>query len=272
MPADIWIHPGTSEVGTAVADRVSHHLAVAAERGERCVLGWPAGRTPLPVLDALAERARDGRLDLSHAAFAMMDEYVLDTGSGWRAVSPEAHYSCLGFARREIADRLNAALPDGKRLPADAVWAADPADPQGYEERLAEGAGVAFFLVALGAGDGHVAFNPPGTTLDSRTRVVALAETTRRDNLATFPGFRDLDEVPAHGISVGLGTILSAGELAVVAHGEGKREAVRRTLSGPRAFSPDWPAGFVHTHPRHAFHLDRAAAGDPAPESACAAS
>lgn len=272
MPADIRIHPGTTEVGAAVADRVCHHLATTAARGVRCVLGWPAGRTPLPVLDALAERAREGRLDLSRAAFAMMDEYVHDTGTGWRTVSAQAHYSCLGFARREIADRLNAELPPGKRLSGDALWTADPADPDAYEERLAEGPGVALFLVALGAGDGHVAFNPPGTALDSRTRVVTLAETTRRDNLATFPDFRGLDEVPAHGVSVGLATIGAAAELAVVAHGTGKRAAVHRTLRAPRTFDPGWPAGFVHTHPRHTFHLDRAAAGDLAPESACAAS
>ncbi|MFD8565888.1 6-phosphogluconolactonase [Streptomyces sp. NPDC059639] len=265
MRGDILVHSGSAELGAAIAERMVGHLDRAAAEGAICTFGWPAGRTPLPVLDALAGLARDGLLDLSHARFAMMDEY-LQPGEGRqpRTVPLSAHNSCRGFAEREIGQRLNASLPPGRRLAADALLSPDPSEPAAYDEILASDGGVRLFLVAVGASDGHVAFNPPGTPLASTTRVVRLAETTRRDNLATFPDFGDLDRVPTHGVSVGLATIARARELAVVLHGASKREAARRTVTA-HGFDARWPASFVHGHSRHAFFLDRAAAVDVTP-------
>lgn len=271
MSAEIRIFPHVSEMAMAVADRVVVLVRAAAHAGRPCILGWPAGRTPLPVLAALAERAGAGEVDLSTTAFAMMDEYLHRDADGWRLAPTAAHYSCRGFAQREIADRLNAVLPARRRLRSDGIWLVDPHEPGGYDQRLAAAGGVRLFLVAVGATDGHVAFNPPGTAADSRTRVIALADSTRRDNLATFPEFATLEQVPTHGVSVGLATMSDASELAVVAHGTGKRAAVRRTLAAT-GFDPQWPASFVHSHPQHTFYLDRAAVDVGTREGACAAS
>jgi glucosamine-6-phosphate deaminase len=101
------------------------------------------------------------------------------------------------------------------------------------------------FLLASGASDGHVAFLPPGSPRDGRTAVVRLAITTRRDNLATFAAFESLDEVPSHGVSVGLGTIASARAVRLVIHGAGKRHAAARLLALDR-FDASWPASIVH--------------------------
>ena len=104
------------------------------------------------------------------------------------------------------------------------------------------------FLLASGASDCHVAFLPPGSPVDGTTSVVELAESTRRDNLATFPEFASLDDVPTQGVSVGLDTITRARRLRLVLHGPDKRTAAERILARDR-FDPSWPATVVHEHP-----------------------
>ncbi len=90
--------------------------------------------------------------------------------------------------------------------------------------------------------------------------MLALAESTRRDNLATFPEFDSLDEVPTHGVSVGLGTIVDARSQRLVLHGAGKRAAAARVLALD-SFDPAWPASIVHACVDGEIWLDRAAAG-----------
>jgi glucosamine-6-phosphate deaminase len=173
----------------------------------------------------------------------MMDEYV--------GAPAESHFSCRGFAQRELAGPLG--------LRGDQVWLPDPADPAAYDERIASRGGVDLFLLASGASDGHVAFVPPGSARQGRTAVLALAESTRRDNLATFPDFGSLDEVPRRGVSVGLGTIADARTLRLVLHGADKRTAAVRLLALDR-FDPSWPASIVHDHPEAEIWIDREAA------------
>jgi glucosamine-6-phosphate deaminase len=159
----------------------------------------------------------------------MMDDYV--------GARPDAHYSCSRFAHEEIAGPLG----------ADEVWVPDLNDPAAYDARIADAGGVDLFLLASGASDGHVAFVPPGGARSGRTSVIPLAETTRRDNLATFPDFESLDDVPLQGVSVGLGTIAEARTLRLVLHGTGKRAATARLL-GLDGFDSSWPASVVHDH------------------------
>src|SRR5581483_4896316 len=163
---------------------------------------------------------------LPQTTVVMMDEYV--------PVPPTtAHYSCRGFAERE--------------LDAADVWVPDPDDPERYDERIEAAGGIDVFLLASGASDGHVAMLGPGAPREGVTTVVELAETTRRDNLATFPEFDSLDDVPTHGVSVGLTTIMRARSLRLVIHGPDKRAATDRLLSLD-AYDPEWPASIVHEH------------------------
>jgi glucosamine-6-phosphate deaminase len=165
----------------------------------------------------------------------------------------------------EILDRLNAGRPDHLQVPLDRLWLPDPSDPEAYEEQIRAAGGVDVFLLASGAGDGHVAFNPPGTDADARTRVVSLPDSTRRDNLATFPSFGGaLEAVPRFGVTVGVATIreLSA-EVVMVAHGEDKILAARR-LTAAAGYQSDWPATVWAECRNPHLYLDRAAA----PESA----
>jgi glucosamine-6-phosphate deaminase len=151
--------------------------------------------------------------------------------------SAAAHYSCTRFAYEEIAAPLG--------IPSERVWLPDVDDPAAYDARIDDAGGIDLFLLASGASDGHVAFVPPGSPREGRTSVLAIAQSTRRDNLATFPEFASLDEVPTHGVSVGLGTIAAARTVRLVLHGAAKRLATERLLALD-AFDPSWPASIVH--------------------------
>lgn len=90
-----------------------------------------------------------------------------------------------------------------------------------------------------------MAFNPPGSARDSRTRIIQLSDETRRDNLQTFPAFGTLEAVPTHGISIGIGTIASAKEGVMIVWGTGKRLTLTRMLSAER-YDAEWPATVIH--------------------------
>ncbi len=156
-------------------------------------------------------------------------------GAGLACVPASVHYSCRRFARNEIAGVLNERRDPREHMPPDNIWLPDPADPAAYDARIAAHGGIGLFILACGAGDGHVAFNPPGSARDSRTRIVTLAEQTRQDNMATFPDFSSLDEVPRHGVTVGVGTIAEHSHAAaMIVWGADKRLAWRRLNAGGR--------------------------------------
>ena len=202
----------------ADADELGRALAAEIVELAPALMGCPGGRSLLTTYEALPA--------LPETTVVMMDEYV-------PVPPPSAHYSCRGFAERHLRAR--------------AIWLPDPDDPAAYDARIAEGGGIDVFLLASGASDGHVAFLPPGSPADGRTSVVRLAESTRRDNLATFPEFDTVDDVPEHGVSVGLATIADARRLRLVLHGPDKRAAIDRLLSYS-SFDPEWPASIVHDH------------------------
>ena len=155
----------------ADAEELGRTLASEIVEARPRLLGCPGGRSLRTTYRHLPE--------LPETTLVLMDEYV--------PVPPtSAHYSCLGFAERE--------LPRARDL-----WVPDPDEPEAFDERIAAAGGIDVFLLASGASDGHVAMLGPGAPRDGRTAVVDLAETTRRDNVATFPEFRSLDEVPSAG-------------------------------------------------------------------------
>jgi glucosamine-6-phosphate deaminase len=186
----------------------------------------------------------------------MMDEYLRRSGESFEYASADATWSCHNFVRREMVERWNRDLPKSHRVGADSVWFPDPADPSAYDWRINDAGGIDFFLLASGASDGHVAFNPPGSPRESVTRIIELPESTRRDNLLTFPAFGTLAAVPTHGISVGIDTIAGAKEAAMVLWGTAKAESLRRINAG-RDYDSDWPATVIHECERREILIDR---------------
>jgi glucosamine-6-phosphate deaminase len=241
----VTVFPSADAIGEHLAKRLLSRIERARVSGKRFVLGCPTGRTPRPVYGAMARRLAENPQNLSHLVLVMMDEYLVAVSGGFTYASADEPWSCHHFARAEIADPLNAGLPPARRLEDDSIWFPDPRDPAAYDAKIADAGGIDYFILASGASDGHVAFNPPGSARDSRTRIIQLSEETRRDNLQTFPAFGTLAAVPSHGISVGMDTIASAKESAMIVWGAGKRLTLGRIRSAER-YEPDWPATVIH--------------------------
>lgn len=256
------IHDKPASIGAELAPRILGGIREANAAGRAYVLGCPGGRSPMPVYEALAELLAAKPVDCSRLIIAMMDEYLLGEPGALSPPPSSAHYSCRGFGEREIVGRINAGLPKELRIRPENFWMPQPAAPEDYDRRLAEAGGIDLFLLASGAGDGHIAFNPPGSVRDSRSRVVKLAEQTRRDNLATFPDFQSIDEVPRHGITIGIASIAELSRsVAMIVWGEGKREAYKR-LSAANSYDPSWPATIFVECKCAELHADEEAASE----------
>ena len=242
-PLSVFASPDA--IGEHLATRLLERIESARQAGNGFLLGCPTGRTPQPVYKAMAQKLAEKPLDLSHVVLVLMDEYLVAQGGGFEYASPNEPWSCHHFARAEIANRLNAGLSLREQQREKSIWFPDPRDPESYEKRIADAGGIDFFILASGASDGHVAFNPPGSWRESRTRIIRLSEETRRDNLQTFPAFGSLAAVPTHGISVGIGTIAAAREAVMIVWGPSKRLTLNRILSAER-FDRGWPATVIH--------------------------
>lgn len=254
------IFPDADSLGRYVAQKILAGIATARDAGRPFLLGCPSGRSPKPVYDQMAVQLAKHPQDISNLVIVMMDEYVVPGPAGEPTNAPaDAHFSCHRFAEHDIADQFNAVLLDDWKLPAASVWFPDPSSADTYDTRIEQAGGVDYFILASGAGDGHVAFNPPGSPVDGGSRVLDLAEQTRRDNLQTFPDFRDISEVPLQGVSVGVGTIAKARAAGLILIGEGKREAYRR-ITAAHGYDVDWPATVIHLVPNAEIFADQAAA------------
>ena len=239
------VFPSPEALGADVGERIVGRIERARLTGTPFLLGCPTGRTPRPIYAAMARRLAETQQDLSHLVLVMMDEYLVADDGGLKYASPNEPWSCHHFARVEIAERMNASLPPAHRLRDESIWFPDVRNPAAYDAKIADAGGIDFFMLASGASDGHVAFNPPGSPRDSRTRIIPLSEETRRDNLITFPAFGTLSAVPRFGISVGIATIAAAKEAAMIVWGAGKRLTLARMRNAER-YQPDWPATVIH--------------------------
>jgi len=234
--AEVVIVPSADEAGSIAADAVE---ALVAEKPD-AVLGLATGSTPLSTWRALAARG----LDLSRVRGFALDEYV-----GLPAGHPESYRSVI---TREAVEPLGL-TPSLVRVPADDGGPLSSAGER-YESDIRAAGGIDLQILGIGR-TGHIGFNEPGSSLASLTRVKTLTEQTRLDNARFFPS---VDDVPTHCITQGLGTILRAGHLVLLAFGEAKADAVAAALEGP--VSASTPGSVVQLHPRVTVIVDEAAA------------
>ena len=262
MKPELVVFNDSHELGRALASEIADGIEAARADGRRYLLGCPGGRSPRTTYEALASCIAERDLELGHVTIVMMDDYVLHhETTGFSAVPLSEHFSVARFAHEVIVGPLNAAAPTGAGIEPENLWFPNPASPLAYDQRIAEAGGIDLFILASGDSDGHVAFNPPGTSADSRTRIIELADTTRSDNLGTFPDFQSLDQVPRHGISVGIATIRELSRRVVlVAPGTAKRMAVKR-ISSAEHYESDWPATVLCDCSQPSLFADEAAAG-----------
>ncbi len=224
------------EAGAIVARAIT---ALIDEKPD-AVLGLATGSSPLPVYKALAQSGAD----FSRARGFALDEYV-----GLDPAHPESYRSVI---TREVVEPLGLD-PALVHVPPGALDGVETAGAR-YEAMIREAGGVDVQLLGIGS-NGHIAFNEPGSPLDSRTRREELTERTRLDN-ARF--FDSLEDVPHACMTQGVGTILEAKRIFLLAWGEGKAAAIRDAVEGP--ISSDCPASALQGHPNVTFLLDEGAA------------
>ncbi|WP_342552577.1 glucosamine-6-phosphate deaminase [Paenibacillus sp. FSL R7-0652] len=218
-------------------------IASLLQTKPRAVLGLATGSSPVGIYKQLIAMYQKGLVSFAQASSFNLDEYVgLPTGhrESYRSFMNEQLFNHIDM------DLSRTNVPNGE--------AADlAAECAGYEQRLEERGPVDLQLLGIGH-NGHIGFNEPGTELTGRTHVVDLKEETRKAN-ARF--FDSIDEVPAQAITMGVGSILKAKQILLIARGEEKAEIIREAFMGP--ITTTCPASLLQCHPNVVVLLDRAA-------------
>ena len=160
--------------------------------------------------------------------------------------------SCRSFIEREFTDHVD--VPAGALVVPDCAPADLATAGANYEKRIADAGGIDFQLLGIGR-NGHIGFNEPASSLVSRTRLKTLAAATRKDNARFFDD--DPDMVPRHGITQGIGTILEARHIVLIATGAAKSGAIARAVEGP--VTAMVPASALQLHPHTTLIVDEAA-------------
>ncbi|TXN29158.1 glucosamine-6-phosphate deaminase [Lacisediminihabitans profunda] len=223
---------------------VAAHILDLIRAKPATTLGLATGSTPLALYRSLAAQLPSGGVDVSLVRGFALDEYV-----GLLPGHPESYSSVIG---REVVGPLGLtpeliSVPDGSL--AGIRTAGDH-----YENAIIAAGGIDLQILGIGS-DGHIGFNEPGSSLASLTRVKTLTQQTRRDNARFFASEAD---VPLHCITQGLGTILRARHLVLLAFGNGKAEALAGAVEGPVSSSN--PGSAIQLHPHVTVLADEAAA------------
>ena len=226
---EIVIQP-TAEAASSVAAKI---IAQIVRRKPDAVLGLATGSTPLATYRELVRMHREDGLDFSRVRTFNLDEYV--------ALPHEHPQSYHAFMQENLfrhinVPRENIRIPNG--LAADV-----PAECAAYEAAIRAAGGIDLQVLGIGT-DGHIGFNEPSSSLASRTRIKTLTARTRSDN-ARF--FGSAGEVPIHVITMGVGTIMDARQVLMLAFGERKAQAIADAVEGPvMAMNP---ASILQMHP-----------------------
>ena len=237
---EVVICPDEGQVGAVAADRVIAQL----EGKQTPVLGLATGSSPLNLYAELQRRASAGDVDFSHALGFALDEYV--------GLDPEHPLSYRQTIDRPVVRPLGM-NPARVRVPNGFVADLQAAAEE-YEEAIREAGGVDVQILGIGS-NGHIGFNEPTSSFASRTRVKTLTQQTRDDN-ARF--FEEGETVPTHCVTQGLGTIMDAHNLVMVASGAAKADIVAAMIEGP--VSAMCPASILQFHRRAFVIIDEAAA------------
>ncbi|WP_407342048.1 glucosamine-6-phosphate deaminase [Pengzhenrongella phosphoraccumulans] len=237
------------EVIIATPDELARLAAGAIENllsiRPSAVLGLATGSSPLGVYDELVRRHKENGLSFAKSRAFMLDEYV-----GLPIDHPERYRNVI---EAEFAGRVDFA-PNAVRGP-DGLADNLAASCAEYDDAITSVGGIDLQILGIGT-DGHVAFNEPGSSLASRTRIKTLTEQTRADNARFFGG--DVDQVPQHCLTQGLGTIMRARHVMLIATGRAKADAVHQLVEGP--VSAMWPGTILQHHPHVTVLVDNAAA------------
>ncbi|MEQ8769728.1 MAG: glucosamine-6-phosphate deaminase [Phycisphaerales bacterium] len=244
----VSVHTSSAQASRAVALEIAELIEHRAREGKTAVLGLATGSTPTGVYDQLVRLHREEGLSFKNVITFNLDEY-------WPMI-PDSLQSYRRFMDEHLFDRVdidksNTHVPDGQAAleSIDGYCAA-------YEQRIREAGGLDLQLLGIGR-TGHIGFNEPGSGRDSRTRLITLDRVTRMDAASDFYGEWN---VPRQAITMGVGTILDAARVILMAFGEHKAPVVRRAVEGD--VSSSVAASFLQQHRSARFVLDQAAAAE----------
>jgi glucosamine-6-phosphate deaminase len=230
----------------SMSDRAFELVLTTVRQKPDAVLGFATGSTPLGLYQRLISAHRDRGLDFSKMTTFNLDEYV--------GLPPGHEESYHYFMWENLFKHINVTqahvhIPDGmaEDIEDHCEW---------YEQRIRKVGGIDVQILGMGV-NGHLAFNEPGSSLGSRTRIKRLTSRTREDNARFFGG---LDQVPEYAITMGIGTIMEARRILLMVSGKAKARAVKAMLEGP--ISALVPATIVQLHRWAYVLLDEDAASE----------
>jgi len=242
----VSVYDDSGDASRAVAREIADLIKEREAAGQRTVLGLATGSTPVAVYDELIRLHQEEGLSFQNVITFNLDEY-------W-PMEPKALQSYHRFMREHLFDHIDIPpeqvhIPDGQLAREDVASAC-----MHYEEQIREAGGIDLQLLGIGR-TGHIGFNEPGSSLESRTRLITLDSVTRADAASDFFGEWN---VPRQAITMGVGSILSARRVVLLAFGEHKAPIVRRAVE--EAPSSHVSASALQQHADAKFVLDRAAA------------
>ena len=231
-----------------VANSIAELIESRNKESKPTVLGLATGSTPTQVYDELVRKHKEEGLSFERVITFNLDEYF--------PMAPDAHQSYVHFMHEYLFNHINIKpenihIPDGT-LKKDEV----AAFCEEYEAKIAQVGGLDVQILGIGR-TGHIGFNEPGSTIDSKTRLITLDRLTMLDAAS---GFFGIENVPRRAITMGVGTILQAKKIYMMAWGEGKANIVRETIEG--AINTSIPATFLQQHNQTEVILDTAAAAE----------
>ncbi|KAK1704154.1 glucosamine-6-phosphate deaminase [Colletotrichum lupini] len=229
------IRPDSASASAHVAHYILDRIRTFEPTPEKpFVLGLPTGSSPIQIYEILVAEHKAGRISFQDVITFNMDEYV-----GLPQTHPESYHSFMFrhfFSHVDIKPE-NVHILDGNAPDLDAECAS-------YEENIRAAGGIDLFLGGVGP-DGHIAFNEPGSSLASRTRVKTLAMDTIRANARFFGG--DLNKVPQMALTVGVQTVMEAREVVIIVNGASKSIALQKAIEG--GVNHMWTLSCLQLHP-----------------------
>ena len=244
----VFIFDEPSELARQAARQIRTLVEARQAAGDTAVLGLPTGSTPIGVYQELVRMHREEGLDLSNVITFNLDEYV--------PMEPGSLQSYHRFMRENLFDHIN--IPDAQIHIPRGDLDRDEIETHAaeYERAIRKAGGIDLLLLGIGR-SGHIGFNEPGSTPEDRTRLIVLDEITRKDAASDF--FEDR-YVPREAITMGVGTILDAREIILMATGEHKAPIVRQAVEEEP--TPAVSAAYLQLHPNATVFVDRAAASE----------
>ncbi len=230
----------------SVAKEISDLIRKNNQAGKPSILGLATGSSPKKVYQELIRIHREEGLSFKNVITFNLDEY--------HPMEPDSIQSYVRFMKEQLFDHIdipvtNYHLPDGT-LALEKI----PEFCRDYEAKIERLGGFDYYLLGIGR-NGHIGFNEPGSTINSKTRLMTLDITTKIDASADFGG---LQKVPKKAITLGIDSIMKAKKIVLIAWGEHKANSVAKAVEGP--VNSDIPASYLQLHPNASFILDETAA------------